>query len=202
MLSHKLQVILYRLSMPNPITKFLLIFILLAVFSPRVAVSAEDKANIVQLRDILEARLALMPLVARYKWHHSIPVEDLEREARIQSATVDRAKQLGIEENRAKQLVVAQMRAAKMIQNRLLATWGESDYDQSELPPLRDLSNDIRPVISRLTADLLTVSKALEGVLNQCEAHLSLQTNQMASVTDQEWQVAVTGLKPDGLVCE
>ncbi|MBO6506638.1 MAG: gamma subclass chorismate mutase AroQ [Kordiimonadaceae bacterium] len=163
---------------------------------------ANDQAKVAQLRGILEERLALMPLVARYKWHHSIPVEDLEREARIQSSTVDQAKQLGIKENRASQLVAAQMTAAKMIQNRLLATWQQSEYNQATLPPLQDLSKDIRPVISRLTADLLTVSKAVEGVLNQCEAHLNLQTNRMTSVTDKEWKVAVAGLKPNGLVCE
>lgn len=174
----------------------------MAVVMPFASVTANDRPPVLQLREILEARLSLMPSVARYKWHHSIPVEDLERETLILAATVEQAKALGLTESAAKRLVSAQITAAKQIQRRLITIWQQSDVDLRTLPPLQSLSDDIRPVISGLTVELLTVTSALAQALKECAAHEDLQANRLQMVTDDEWRTAVTGLKPEGLDCE
>ena len=139
--------------------------------------------------------------VARYKWHHSVAVEDREREAVIIARTVNQAGDLGIERSTATRLVTAQMTAAKMIQNRLISRWSLKAANDRELPRLRDLSTEIRPVISRLTQELLTLVKALEEELQSCSAHIILTKNKLESVNNAEWQTAIEGLKPAGLVC-
>ncbi len=180
-------------------TKFLLFFVFITFVTKPLL--AEDKTTISELRTVLEARLAQMPMVARYKWQNSIPVEDLEREAIILVNTVNQAKGLGIEEPAAKKLVVAQMAAAKMIQNRLISEWREASDEQLSLPPLKSLTADIRPKISHLTAALLELTAASADELETCAAHKILQKNRSNAVTDVEWQTAVAGLKPKGLVC-
>lgn len=185
--------------MPNPMTKFLLFFVCIAFIAKPLL--AEDNATTAELRSVLEARLAQMPLVARYKWQNSISVEDLDREAIILSNTVNQAKKLGIRELTARRLVVAQMTAAKMIQNRLISGWQEASGDQPSLPPLKSLSEDIRPTISHLTAELLRLTAALEDELETCRAHKLLWKNGSNAITDAEWQTAVAGLKPKELVC-
>ena len=153
------------------------------------------------LRAVIENRLEQMAVVARYKWHHSIDVEDQEREAAILARTVPQAGKLGIESSVATRLVIAQMTAAKMIQSRLIARWNAKTANDRDLPPLRDLSTEIRPVISKLTQELLTLVKALEEELLTCAAHAAIAANTLESVTNAEWHTAIEGLKPAGLVC-
>uniref|UniRef100_UPI003F69F509 chorismate mutase n=1 Tax=Aequoribacter sp. TaxID=2847771 RepID=UPI003F69F509 len=42
------------------------------------------------LYQLMSERLALMPEVAKYKWHHNLPIEDLAREAIVLERTVSR----------------------------------------------------------------------------------------------------------------
>lgn len=187
--------------MPKPITKFLLFLIFFTAFSLSGRTTTEDVGKMDALRAVIENRLMQMADVARYKWDHSIAVEDQEREAAILARTVTQAGELGIESDAANRLVIAQMTAAKMIQNRLIARWNTKAANDRQLPPLRDLSTEIRPVISKLTQELLTSVKALEEELLTCSAHIALAKNRLVSVTNAEWHTAIEGLKPAGLVC-
>ena len=187
--------------MPKPITKFLLFLFFVPTFSLCLPAKANDQGGLDALRAVIENRLKQMADVARYKWDHSIAVEDKEREAAILVRTVNQAGELGIESGAANRLVIAQMTAAKMIQNRLIARWNAKTAEDRKLPPLRDLSTEIRPVISKLTQELLTSVKALEEELLSCSAHIALAKNRLDSVTNAEWHTAIEGLKPTGLAC-
>lgn len=187
--------------MSKLITKFLLIFVFLVAPTSYPAFALQLSASNFDLRSILEARLALMPYVARYKWDGKLPIEDVDRESIILARTVEQAAQLGIDRAYAETMVNAQMTAAKMIQMRHVAIW-QLAPEEAETLETKDLITEIRPEISELTARLLSSVAELKTDKQRCAAHYDLTERTLGTVTDEEWQIAIDGLIGPGLVCD
>ena len=107
---------------------------------------ASSNADGAETLSLVEARLLLMKDVARYKWHHDQPVEDLAREQVVlEQARSDALRHsLNVESYRA--FMSAQINAAKAIQQYWFRRW------QRGAPPDEgpDLAGTIRPQLITL----------------------------------------------------
>ena len=64
-------------------------------------------ADLDRLLACIRNRLSLMPAVARYKWEHELPIEDIERERSLINRFVDDARTHGLNTNWPRRVIVA-----------------------------------------------------------------------------------------------
>ena len=117
---------------------------------PRAAPGSIDVAPVCEL---VAARLAIMPDVARYKWNHRAAIEDPAREQQIIAGLKQEAEAVGIPATWAEQFFRAQIEAAKVIQREQFAAWereGRHTFDDAP-----DLATVTRPKLDALTPQLL-----------------------------------------------
>jgi chorismate mutase-like protein len=160
-------------------------------------ITAESRADngtvtIDALRSIIAERLALMPDVARHKWNHELPVEDLAREAVILEATVKKAQVVGLERAYAVRVVSAQMTASKRIQSQLIEAWQKADAVIFEAAP--DLATDIRPKIGAITPKLLALVYAAKPALSRCSVAAKLMNAEDTGVAPAVWKIATEAM--------
>ena len=137
------------------LSRFLLATALLVVTvvshsSPATLTTPEEDVGAVF--DLMQARLALMPAVAAWKFANDAAVTDATREQRVLEATVADADRLGIDAASARELFSLQIRLAREVQERLIATWSKQGASGE---PVRDLNKELRPELDRLGQQLL-----------------------------------------------
>jgi chorismate mutase len=115
----------------------------------------------VALARLVDARLALMPDVARYKWNRRQAIEDLPREQALLDAVRAQAPQYGLAPERAVAFFAAQIEASKLLQRELFFAWQATG--QGEFATEKDLAADIRPHLDALNPRLLAALAAVEG---------------------------------------
>ena len=103
------------------------------------------------LLQAIHQRLALMQNVAAYKWLHSLPIEDSQREAIVVNAARQGALRQGIEPQSSKQFFFAQISAAKEIQEYWFEKWEAGNAPLSA----PDLTTEIRPRLIQLGDEIL-----------------------------------------------
>lgn len=101
------------------------------------------------LADLLARRLAFMPSVGAWKREHSVPIEDLEREAKVLGAASAHAAAKGLDAARAEEFFVLQIDLAKRVQRRSATTSASLGIDQ------------VRPVLIALGARIVDALAAL-----------------------------------------
>lgn len=106
-----------------------------------------------RLLRLVQARLDVAPAVARNKWNSRAPIEDVAREAQVITAVVAQAAGFGVAEPLAASFFRAQIEASKVVQRSLHAEWAARR--QGRFSTVADLERDIRPVLDRLTPELL-----------------------------------------------
>ena len=160
-------------------------WILLAVFG--LPVSADPVHD---LAAAIEARLLLMPNVARYKWNHDLTVTDPARESALLDHIGARAAALDVDPACARIVVEAQLAASRGWQQRLFDRWRTKGRRSFQGVP--DLATTVRPAIDDATERLLV---ALRDV--GCEAdpavaaRLDTAPHSLADVADV-WAIAVS----------
>jgi chorismate mutase-like protein len=115
----------------------------------------------VALARLVDARLALMPDVARYKWNRKQAIEDPPREQALLDAVKAQAPQYGLAPERAVAFFAAQIEASKVLQRELFFAWQAAG--QGEFAAVKDLATDIRPSLDALNPRLLAALAAVEG---------------------------------------
>ncbi len=105
------------------------------------------------LRALVDARLLLAPDVARFKWNHHLPIEDLPREAQVIASLGSQASALGVPQAWAEGFFKAQIEASKIAQVELFRRW--TDARQGPFPDAPDLATVTRPKLDQLTGQLL-----------------------------------------------
>lgn len=105
------------------------------------------------LRDLMAARLALMPDVARHKWNRHDVIEDLPREQKIIRSLQEQALALGVPAAWAAHFFRAQIEAAKHIQAAYFKQWQANQQGQFQHVP--DLDKTIRPQLDEISRQLL-----------------------------------------------
>ncbi|HEV7631731.1 MAG TPA: gamma subclass chorismate mutase AroQ [Steroidobacteraceae bacterium] len=106
-----------------------------------------------QLVQLVDARLAVMPDVARYKWNAKAAIEDLPREQEVLVTLGREAAALGLPPDTTERFLRAQIEASKQMQRELFARWQAQGLGRFAQVP--DLARDIRPQLDALTSRLL-----------------------------------------------
>jgi len=112
-----------------------------------------DTAKMDHLLQLINARLAMSRMVARAKWNSGAPLDDPEREQEILEYASNEAASVGIPEAMARDFFQDQFNAGKLLQRRLHEEWQRTGQQSFTYAP--DLYNDMRPVLDRLTAQLI-----------------------------------------------
>lgn len=176
----------------------LAMFFMAAFLSPGLQGTQGETST---LKAILYERLSLMPSVARYKWDHDLPVEDLAREAEILEQTVKQASAKGVNPTYATVAIRAQMAAAKLIQSRLMEQW-RSNPDSANAVAQKDLVTEIRPEISIMTNLLIGQLLLLQKSSISCQDAVSLMhPPDTADIEADVWQIATADVLPPNFSC-
>jgi len=129
----------------------------------------------VPLLDLIDARLAVMADVARYKWNTGGSIEDPARERDLLAALTRQGESQGVPAQRTAMFFEAQFAAARQLQQDLFVLWRSQKRER--LPPAPDLARQIRPALDAISADMVRAlasadlteqaAKAREGVLSE-----------------------------------
>jgi chorismate mutase len=106
-----------------------------------------------RLLGLIDARLAVMSDVARYKWNTGGAIEDAARERELLASLVRQGEALGVPARRTEVFFTAQFAAARRLQQDLFDLW--RGQGREKLPPAPDLQQSIRPRLDRISADLV-----------------------------------------------
>jgi chorismate mutase-like protein len=127
-------------------------------YARRLSTWIEDFAHPIdpaeaQLAALIDARLALVLEVARFKWNTGGAIEDPQREQALLASMRERATATGVSPSRVEAFFLAQIEAAKLLQRELFARWSREDREQ--FPGIEDLATSIRPGIDAVTSQML-----------------------------------------------
>lgn len=117
------------------------------------AVPARADAGLAPLVDVAARRLDVADLVAAAKWGTGRPIEDPVREQQILDSVAERSVAMGIEPEAARRIFRDQIEAGKLVQRGLFARWAVRPGDVPAHRP--DLVKDVRPLLDRITGELL-----------------------------------------------
>ncbi|MES2070302.1 MAG: gamma subclass chorismate mutase AroQ [Pseudomonadota bacterium] len=135
---------------------------------------------------LIDARLAVAPLVAKSKWNSGAAIDDPLREQQILGDIAVRAQWEGLDPALARDFFQSQFNAGKIVQSRLHAEWRQQQLGPFERAP--DLASEVRPVLDRLTPELISALKNLQPHL--CDADVRDVLDRQASPLNQRWDQA------------
>jgi chorismate mutase len=124
------------------------------------------------LVDLAAQRMQVADAVAASKWGTDAPIEDPVREQAVLASAATKSAQLGIDPAVSAQVFTDQIEASKAIQYALYSRWS-AHPDQA--PSVRPDLGQIRPVLDRITDELLVQLKATQELRadRACAARLS-----------------------------
>ncbi|MFS8097796.1 chorismate mutase [Lentzea alba] len=128
-----------------------------------------------ELTDLAVKRVQVADLVAAAKFGTPQPIDDPVREKQVLDTVRVKAQQLSLDPENAATFFRAQIEANKLVQRRLYARWTEHP---EEVPTRRpDLGTEVRPILDRLTTDVLAELKDTEQLRRpglRCEIHATI----------------------------
>ncbi|PXX98353.1 gamma subclass chorismate mutase AroQ [Halomonas sp. LBP4] len=122
----------------------------------------EDKVAIDRMLSLIDARLDVAPVVARAKWNSGAAINAPEREAQLLDRVADEASEAGVDEAFAREFFEKQFDASKQIQRRLQLRWVQEGRGPFANPP--DLAEEVRPVLDRLTPQLIDALSDMQRI--------------------------------------
>ncbi len=153
---------------------------------PAIVQSEPAQQQVAQVVDLMEARLALMHDVARWKWNAQRPIEDLPREAELLdrlAALADDRWQIPPVETRA--FFQAQLDAGKRIQQANYAAWEEINPRPS-FDDVPDLPTEQRPKLDEVSENLLAAWRQLRSRLPESSVQRVLQAKRHSLLASQD----------------
>jgi len=146
-----------------------------------------QEAAAVHLLQLMDERLAVAPLVAKSKWNSGAAIDDPVRERQLLDDIVQRARGEQLDPALAQDFFQSQFDAGKIVQTRLHALWRQQQLGLFNDAP--DLARDVRPVLDRLTPELIATLKSLQAHL--CDADIQrLLAPRSAPLFSREWDQA------------
>jgi len=116
-------------------------------------ISDHDRHTLATLTQLIDQRLAVAPMVARAKWNSGAPIDDPAREKLLLETLVDQARNNDLDAAFAQRFFQSQFDAGKIIQTKLHAQWRTER--QPKFADAPDLARDVRPLLDRLTPQLM-----------------------------------------------
>jgi cyclohexadienyl dehydratase len=117
---------------------------------PRFVDEQESVVNILQLFD---ERLSLMPAVAAWKWRNGSPITDSQRERVVAERAAELGRSMGLDGEGVRALIELQIAVARDVQSGLHGRWRDRGYDLGTDIP--SLEGTIRPRLDQLTPQIL-----------------------------------------------
>ncbi|WP_371660084.1 chorismate mutase [Streptomyces sp. NBC_00280] len=149
--------------------------------------------SLTSLTDLFAERLLVADKVAAAKYGTDKPIDDPVREQQILADVSARAVGLGLDPEAVAAVFRDQIEANKVVQRGLYARWdAHPELRPTERP---DLVKEVRPILDRITTELLDALKETEGVRSgdSCELRLVLAAGRSA------WGYRLDGLHLEGL---
>ncbi|WP_447125718.1 gamma subclass chorismate mutase AroQ [Glaciimonas sp. GG7] len=144
-----------------------------------VGVSAGDTQKIDHLLELIDQRLGVASKVAKSKWNSGAAVDDPKREAQILDNLTRQSDTIaGLDPVFVRKFFQNQFDAGKIIQKNLLSDWLSQfplGYKFDDAP---DLARDVRPILDKLTPELIVALRDVQPLLKQpgVERYLSLKS--------------------------
>lgn len=140
-----------------------------------VAPTADQTGNgqaLLALTDVTAQRVLLADTVAAAKWGTDAPINDPAREQVVLDAAAARSVPLGVDPAVARAVFTDQIEANKTVQSGLYSQWRAQPR---QAPTARPALGEIRPVLDRITDQLLAELKATQQLRAQptCAAELT-----------------------------
>ena len=149
-----------------------------------VAVLSEaQREQIDNLLELINQRLAVAEKVAEAKWNSGAPIDDPARERKIlDELALSIREESELDRGFALRFFQAQFDAGKMIQRDLHAQWQRQQRPPFVTAP--DLARDVRPVLDRLTPQLIDSLRQLRTLLLQTTArdYLAARAQQLITL--------------------
>lgn len=142
---------------------------------------SSDAAIVERVLTLIKQRLDVAPAVARAKWNSRASIEDPVREQQVIEAVAIQAAAHGIDRAVAERFFRGQIEASKVVQRALHADW--TDRRQEPFPTVASLDRDIRPVLDRLTPEMLRSLAAVVPVLRRPDGRVQLARRSQTIVT-------------------
>jgi chorismate mutase len=140
-----------------------------------LAASLTPTGPLGELTGLAAQRVRVADLVAAAKFGTTQPIDDPAREQVVLDGVRTRSAELGLDPENAVRFFRAQIEANKLVQRGLYARW---TAHPEEVPRHRpDLGTEVRPVLDRLTTDILAELVDTAPVRRpslRCEVHATL----------------------------
>jgi chorismate mutase len=137
------------------------------------ALAPPDSAALDRLLALIVERLEVAPDVARAKWNTHAAIEDLPREQQVITTVGNSAATYGLSREDAEGFFRAQIEASKIVQ-RAMTTQFTADR-RPPFPTVRSLDTDIRPILDRLTPEMLRALSASLPIMESAAARRMLE---------------------------
>lgn len=157
------------------------------------------RSDVEQLLTLQKARLDVAAPVARSKWNSHAPIDDPAREGVILDDVSARAQKLGLNADWTRRFFQDQFEAGKIVQRDLHRQWRVEQRPPFANPP--DLALQVRPVLDRLTPDLLNALARLNG--HWCEPGVQRDLAELEpEILGADYAPAVRERAVEALRCE
>jgi chorismate mutase len=113
------------------------------------------------LTDLLAERLLIADMAASAKYGTERPIDDVAREQKILDAVAARAANLGLSPDLTVAIFHDQIEANKLVQRGLYVRWNAHSAERPTRQP--DLDKEVRPILDRITTQLLETLVATEN---------------------------------------
>lgn len=140
-----------------------------------LAASLHPVGPLGELTDLAVKRVQVADLVAAAKFGTTQPIDDPAREKQVLDGVRTRSAELGLDPENAARFFRAQIEANKLVQRGLYARWTEHPEEVPQHRP--DLGTEVRPILDRLTTDILAELKDTEQIRRptlRCEVHATI----------------------------
>ncbi len=144
------------------------------------SVALSPTSSLTSLTDLFAERLLVADKVAAAKYGTDKPIDDPVREQQILTDVSARAVGLGLDPEAVAAVFRDQIEANKVVQRGLYARWdAHPELRPTERP---DLVKEVRPILDRITTELLDALKETEGVRSgdSCELRLVIAAGRSA----------------------
>lgn len=163
--------------------------------------SRAEVASLDRLLLLMRSRLDLAQDVAKNKWNTKSAIEDLPREKIIIDGLAVQAAQHGLVGPKIKRFFRAQIEGSKILQTTLFVQWEVAG--QKNFSGMPDLAKDIRPVLDKMTPDMLILLKDVFPVLTKTGADRLVMQHARLLVPatpdfEKAWQISIEPLLESG----
>ncbi|MEH2402339.1 MAG: gamma subclass chorismate mutase AroQ [Nostoc sp.] len=131
--------------------------------NPQAITSADQQLRVDKLLKLIQQRLLIAHDVARWKWNHKRPIEDLKREQELLLKVRQQAKIYSLEPDPVVAFFKAQIEAGKLIQTVDFKNWQKQGI--KSFPNVPDLNQTLRPSLDKLNTEFVFALTEVTSVL-------------------------------------